>query len=355
MEQERAKYYTNKEIHDNPKLLDSVFDLPNLSDDFTEQLEWSLMYLSFKSSMMGMYENEKAFHFKEFDGAWLIGQDRLGKTDKDNLGFLDPGWAQATPDMFPNLHVKTFNLKTENDTANGLTTYKLIPPQEKRHLPQYRHIMRQRHGMLAKNDKWYLGESYYHLDHNINNFNLIKKHYSESIQEKLTKLCRGKYFPVRISFDPNYIIYEKAFLQHHLEDKEDPQMGLLSLIDLVNKINFAFNIKLSAYYEWFVYIRENDNSIGFKVPINPSASKEIFQLRDIPEGKQRKSAICNFVREHMRTIRRDEMTNDEIQTTVKRHLRGETKFNWRGLQVNVIPSEYDINRVNSKTKKYLSI
>lgn len=353
--EDKAKYYTHKDIHDDPKLMESAFDLPNLSSDFTEQLEWTLMYLSFKNSMMGLRENEKPFHFKEFDGAWLMSQNRLGKTDKEDLVFLNPQYDQATPDIFPTMHVKTLNLKTQDDLANGLTSYKLIPPSEKRHLPQYRHIMRERYGTLTKNDKWYLGEAYYHLDHSINSFNLIKKHYSESIQEQLRSLFKGKYFPVMISFDPNYVIHEKAFLQHHLEDKKDLQMGILSLIDVVNKINFSFNIKLSAYYEWFVYIRENDDSIGFKVPINPSSSKEIFQLREIPDGKQRKSAICNFVREHMRTLRTNEMTNEEIQTTVKRHLRGETKFNWRGLQVNVIPSEYDINRVNSKTKKYLNV
>lgn len=354
-DENQAKYYTNKDLVDDPNLLESAFDLPKLGSDFTDQMEWTLMYLSFKDSMMGMFENEKAFHFKEFDGAWLMSQERLGKQNEEGLHFISPSWEQVTPDMFPDMHIKELYLRTSDDNANGLMSYKLIPPKEKRHLPQYRHILRHRHGVLTKNNKWYLGEEYYHLDHNINNFSLLKKMYGESVLESLGTLAQGKYFPIKISFDPNYVIYEKAFLKHYLEDDEDREMGIKSLIDLITKVNYSFNVKLSAYYEWFVYIRESDNSIGFKVPINPSASKEIFMLRDIPEGAVRRKAICNFVREHLRTVRNNEMSSEEIQTTVKRHLRGETKFNWRGLQVNVIPSEYDIKKVNSRSKKYISV
>jgi len=348
-----AKYYKNKELVDDKSLDWSVFDMPIVTGDFIEQLEWTLMYLNFKNSMYGLRENEKQYHFKEFDGAWLSGQGRLGvDEEKDDMMFLNPGYLQATPDMFDSIHVKTFYLRTNEDNFNGIESWKYIPQKDHRHLPHFRNIVRERSASLHKNEKWYLHESYYRLE---DSSRKIKFTESDETNEQLRDLLKelGLFIPINISFDPNYVIYEKSIWSHYLltGDKRDIE----SYVDLVKRLNFMFNLRLSSYYEWFIYIRENDDSIGFKVPIRPGASKEIFALRDTNPGGNRKKAICNFVKEHLRTIGKNELTNEEVQTTIKKHIRGETKFNWRGLQVNVIPSEYDINRLNSKTKKYLTV
>ena len=115
----------------------------------------------------------------------------------------------------------------------------------------------------------------------------------------------------------------------------------------------SYQVALTGYYEWFVYIREDDNGLGVKIPILPEASKEIFALRDVPRGAQRKKAICNFVSEHYRTVGEGRFSEEDRKVLVKKHFRGENKFNWRGLQVNIIPSEYDLNRVKT-TKKFIA-
>ncbi|GAJ05427.1 unnamed protein product, partial [marine sediment metagenome] len=38
------------------------------------------------------------------------------------------------------------------------------------------------------------------------------------------------------------------------------------------------------------------------------------------------------------------------QVLVRKHLRGETKFNWRGLEVNIIPADYDIMKTRTRKK-----
>ena len=112
----------------------------------------------------------------------------------------------------------------------------------------------------------------------------------------------------------------------------------------VYRANLSLN--LTFHYEWFVYLRETEKSVGFKIPILPQNYHEIFSLRGIPEGAQRRKALVHFVREHSRIIKRE---NVDTKTLVHKYLRGETKFNWRGLQVDVIPSKSDI--INTQTKK----
>ncbi|GAJ22337.1 unnamed protein product, partial [marine sediment metagenome] len=119
--------------------------------------------------------------------------------------------------------------------------------------------------------------------------------------------------------------------------------------DDIKTVNMAYQMALTNYYEWYVFIREHPDAVGIKVPILPESSKEIFQLRNIPEGQERKKAICNFVRQHYRTIKAA-YNEEERQVLVRKHLRGETKFNWRGLEVNIIPADYDIMKTRTRKK-----
>ena len=62
----------------------------------------------------------------------------------------------------------------------------------------------------------------------------------------------------------------------------------------------------------------------------------------------REQQIVNFVKDHYRTIKG--YNNNERKILVQKHLRGDLKFNWRGLEVHIIPSPYDMRTINTKKK-----
>jgi hypothetical protein len=337
--------YVNKELYDDKGLFESAFHLPNIDGNFTEQLEWALMYLSYKDSMRFIDDKTRLFNLKVFDGAWLMNGVKLG-SEVNDMVLLESTFSkenqewQATPEMFPDLNIKCFWLKERDDSANGLLQWKLIPMKERRHLQNIKYLLQYRRGFLTEKEKWYLDESYFSLEPQIpGKLQFLHKYF--------------KYAPKPISWNPNYYYEtEKWYAGHASEGGDDTPTR--ALIDLIQRINTAFQLKLTSYYEWFVYLREDDNSIGFKIPINPESYKDVFALRELPTGQERRKAICHFVKEHVRKVRTT-LPDQEIESIVKKHIRGETKFNWRGLQVNVIPSEYDIKKVNSRNKRYLTV
>jgi hypothetical protein len=65
----------------------------------------------------------------------------------------------------------------------------------------------------------------------------------------------------------------------------------------------------------------------------PTGAKELFRLRDIPQGKHRRAALRHWVREHWRK-------RDGSAAAVRRHLRGSEEFTWHGLSGKIcVPSE----------------
>lgn len=85
-----------------------------------------------------------------------------------------------------------------------------------------------------------------------------------------------------------------------------------------------FNLENQNY----VYLRPEESEIGFKLPIdNLQQVKELFAMRDIPDGYKRRAALRHWVSKHMR---RKPSTPDE-KVEVKRHLRGKTDFSWYGM------------------------
>jgi hypothetical protein len=111
----------------------------------------------------------------------------------------------------------------------------------------------------------------------------------------------------------------------------------------------ALQLSLTYDYEWSCYIKEKPDSLGVRIPIHPSSSKEVFMMRNLPEGKTRKRAIVNFVKDHYRTIKGN---GNERKVLIEKHFRGDLKFNWRGLEVHVTPSPYDLRKYKSN-KKFL--
>jgi hypothetical protein len=104
-------------------------------------------------------------------------------------------------------------------------------------------------------------------------------------------------------------------------------------------LSAAMGYRLTMRYEWQAAIGRSDG-ISVMFPVERAGCSEVFRLRDIPPGKARRSALRNFVEKYAR--RRPGAKDQEADTAVRRHLRGEAKFEWNGLRVELVPPAYDV-------------
>lgn len=101
----------------------------------------------------------------------------------------------------------------------------------------------------------------------------------------------------------------------------------------------SLSIQFSREYYWMVELGYEDcPTVSFAT--DPTGVREVFRLRDIPEGKGRRAALRNWVREHWRKKR------DARQdlTYVREHLRGAEQFSWNGMYCRIRPSSDDLRR-----------
>jgi len=319
---ETVQTFKNSElVKDN--LLETA-GLPKIRKDFIAKLENALMFLSYKDLNMWHSEAKNKVHLNNFDGAWLLDVSLKHKENED-FTFSPFGNLQVTPDMFPKLNLKMLNLSGE---IGHLSKYKFLEQKEKRHLENYKYIFSERAGFLDYGkQKWWTNEDGY-------GFNTMYKTDDDFnfIIPRPTPLKAG------------YAYDKKLVDQRIADDLKDKNSMYLNTI---RKFHMALQLSLTYDYEWSCYIKEKPDSLGVRIPIHPSSSKEVFIMRNIPEGKERKRAIVNFVKDHYRTIKGN---GNERKVLIEKHFRGDLKFNWRGLEVHVTPSPYDLRKYKTNKK-----
>jgi hypothetical protein len=102
--------------------------------------------------------------------------------------------------------------------------------------------------------------------------------------------------------------------------------------------NLATGIALRHRYEWAVSLGlENSPSVRFVT--DPTGVKEVFRIRDLPDGRDRREALMTWVTDHWRQDRRD----PDVERYVRKHLRGTTAFSWRGMECELLPSQFDLD------------
>lgn len=90
-------------------------------------------------------------------------------------------------------------------------------------------------------------------------------------------------------------------------------------------LGHQFNIENQNY----VYLRPENAAFGFKYPIKDlSQLKELFSLRDIPDGYKRRAALRHWVAKHLRS----KPTNPDEKVEVRKYLRGKESFDWFGIK-----------------------
>lgn len=119
--------------------------------------------------------------------------------------------------------------------------------------------------------------------------------------------------------------------------------------DSLQRGGIAIGIALRHRYEWAVNIGFS-NTPTVRISTDPTGMKELFRLRDVSPGRDRRDALMNWVSDHWRKERFD----PEVETYVRKHLRGGTKFDWRGFECEIVPAGFDIeqrNRLIDERKK----
>lgn len=102
----------------------------------------------------------------------------------------------------------------------------------------------------------------------------------------------------------------------------------------------ATAVALRQRYEWAVAIGFGGPSIRFAT--DPTGIKELWKVRDVPEGRDRRPMLNAWISDHWRQDRYD----PELEIYVRKHLRGATTFTWRDVQGEILPSQFDVERRN---------
>ena len=320
----------NRELSNNP-----VHKSIKLGS-FEAAVEWGLLLLGSKYGMCAL-DPVCNFGLKVFNGCDLLDHLAIDELKPDHEGFFRPGLVKLR-DTGGELNSKIFKISSidqENIVPISIQKWRTMNPKEYRgrqifyagkKLPLFC-LIEESAAAFHENEKWYT----------------VRRHFAlltpSTLDNELDVIAP-------VSFDP-YSFYkmEKETMTEFVKERNHQWLMSLSL-------------EFSNYYNWFAYIREDDDAVGFKIPISPGVSKEVFSMRNLPTGAKRRKAIVNFVTQHLRRIKKanidKELSEPERMVLVRKHFRGETKFNWRGLQVNIIPAQYDQNRYRTR-KKFLKI
>ena len=317
-----VQVFKNKEL-----IGDDIYDvakLPPIRNDFIAKLENALMFMNYRSLNSWTSEAHSNVNLKNFDGAWLV-EVSLKHSEDEEFAFTPFTDLQVTPDMFPSMNIKCMNLTGD---VGSIFKTRFLDRKERRHLEGYRYIISQRSAILDYgNQKWVTDEQGFGFN-NVTSMGDIKI-----------------IIPIPTSLKAGYQIDQIEAKRHIAEGIKDSESWYWHTI---KSIHMSLQLSLTYYYEWSCYIKETPDSIGIRIPIHPSSSKEVFMLRNTPEGGGRRKAIVNFVKDHYRTIKG--YNNNEREVLIKKHFRGELKFRWRGLEVHITPSAYDLKRIKTKKK-----
>jgi hypothetical protein len=291
-------------------------------DEFMDHLEWAMLMIQQNFKQMRVAEYLPVVTRNHFDKAYLMsgGNDSLN----DNLRFFSPFTdLQATPEIFPDLNIKvmTFN---ESIQLNKVKQIDIRTKQILKSKLQYAYEMSS--AFYNKDTEAFYGfKSGYELNKGF--FSLGTKLDNEE------KLCIAD-LPNPISLHPNYMMPKNAVTM--LEKQQ--------LTDVMRLIAMSYQVAMSMYYEWCIYVKEYDN-IGLIIPIEPEILSELYKT-SLMKFESKKQMI-HFVKEHYR--RKAATPGGDYSVFVNRYLRGEHRFDYRGFYAEVIPPKYDL--VRAKTRK----
>jgi len=314
---EEDKIYKNADLVGNENSINSAFDNDFIGDKFIDQLEWAMLLIQskFKQIHTGAYKLDVTRG--TFDKAFLIGNSN--DSLNDNIKFFKPFTdLQATPQIFPNINIK---FMTIGETVS-LHKIKELTPAEKRGIYyKKRYVFEYAFSCYNKKTESFYGAKE-GFDVGDSFFNLMgAKTYND--------------FPQPISLKPGYRLVNDAIKYY---DKD-------VITDVCIKLSMAYQVAMTMFYEWNIYIKEYDN-IWLTIPINPNILSEIYKTSLLKFENTKR--MIHFVRDHYR--RKIAKPTEYYSVYVHKYLRGENKFNYNGFLAEIIPPKYDLNRIKTKKK-----
>lgn len=109
--------------------------------------------------------------------------------------------------------------------------------------------------------------------------------------------------------------------------------------NLAERTALGLGYALMLRYEWTVWIGYGQGP-RVRFLSDPLGAREVFRLRDLPPGRDRRAALRHWVSAHTRTKRDD----PESRTWVRKHLRGATDFTWNGMRCRIQPAEFEMEQ-----------
>jgi hypothetical protein len=129
---------------------------------------------------------------------------------------------------------------------------------------------------------------------------------------------------------------ENACWTHASIDRRSPvRFNTFKLQELVMVAQLSINAQRDADAGWRVLLGW-DGYPRITFVTDAAGVREVFRLRDIPDGKARRIALRHWVTSHWRKTQ-----DEDVDHKVRAHLRGATEFRWNGLSCKIIPSIED--------------
>ncbi|NOW95950.1 hypothetical protein [Mucilaginibacter sp. SG564] len=294
-----------------------------IGTNFMDRLEWAMLMIQQNFQQMRLAEYLPSVTRNHFDKAYLIagGEDALNNQVKFFRPFTD---LQASPDIFPDLNIKVMTFE-ETIQLNKIRQLDMRTKQALRSKLHYAYEISTAF-YNKKTEAFYGFKSGYELNRGF--FELGTK-FDQVAKVNFAEL------PNPISLHPNYSVPRNAITMLTKEQ----------VVDVMRLIAMSYQVAMSMYYEWSIYIKEYDN-IGLIVPVEPQILSELYKTSLMKFENKRQ--MVHFVKEHYR--RKIASPGENYSIFVNRYLRGEHRFNYRGFYAEVIPPKYDLLRAKTKKK-----
>lgn len=313
------KSYRNKDMMLSESEFNEAVTNDFIGQDFTEQLEWAMLMIQSNFKQLRFAEYLPAVTANHFDKAYLMSAN-LNDNQKFFAPFTD---LQATPEIFPQLNLKFLNIQ---ETIQ-LQKVKELDFKSKRDLQIKRKYAYQISTAIFNKKT----ESFYGIAQGFE----LNGGFFKLQENSLKNNVSINDLPNPISLHPNFAVPKDAI--KYLSKSE--------IVDTVNLLMMSYQIAMSMYYEWSIYIKEYDN-IGLVIPIEPAMLSEMYKTSLLKFDSKKR--MLHFVRDHYR--RKAALPNEDYSVFVQKYLRGEHKFDYKGFYAEIIPPKYDLNRVKTRKK-----
>lgn len=138
-------------------------------------------------------------------------------------------------------------------------------------------------------------------------------------------------------------VWTRGFLGWHDREQQWLRWGQNIRVQpdkvLHDRVQMLISLQFSRRYDWIAYVRAHRLAPRLAISCDAASARRFFAARDLPKGAGRRAALRHWVTEHYR--------GTQPKVGVVSHFRGASEFDWRELQCELVPSEYDRDRVGT--------